>query len=813
MLVTKTLTGVFVRLCALSLIVFFGVSHAAQVFGEEPADKTFSVTQYLGKQKAFGKFDINVTKRPLRQILDFLEQKSGMNIRVKPQKIENDEITVKLSNVDWRTVLDVIAEEHRYTINDKHSKRKILYLAKLPTVELQFDNAPIEAVIKAITDQSDANIVIGPEVKGTVTAHLKDMPWKDALSTVLKSAGFVSVDEPNDTVRITTPENLVKTLETRIFKMSYIKPKGAAYRAQISTPYATRVEDARDAKSGSTAFSLIDVLTKLKSNDGVIAYERSSNSLIITDLPTKLDVIEKIIEKLDKPPKQVHITIRLVETDQNDTSSYGIEFGDSGLSGSITGAQVDNIFPFSSGSGPLSIFRSGWTPGVTGGSPLGTTSGPVRLHRAPVPTTVSSWEAHMKYGTLSFSDLSVALKLIKKSETTRILMAPQLTTLENEEATIHVGKNIRWAEYFTEVTEFGTVSGLREARRSPIQEVIPKIVDVSLDDFETFGSTTENIRLPLDTERLIVTKLLLRNGETAVIAGLVRQRYEDEEAKIPFLGDIPILGWLFSYRTVKEDRHKDMIMLVTVNVVDIEREAALRDEIEAERLKLLNKRKEIAQKIRVTFSKQGKLKFISHLDMARLFQRAAARAGLPVVFTEGFNPRPRIVFLDPLSLGVESEGELVEIELTRWENPARIVARLARELPEGIALHAGESIAPRKKATPLAAMTYAIDLAKCNLQVSREAVTAFCARARIPFERFSHKKGTQRTIDLRPAIQQLSLTDDNRLLLKLGCGGADKIKPEEVLSALTELEINREWLQAITRTEMIPAPHKKAMFE
>ena len=105
----------------------------------------------------------------------------------------------------------------------------------------------------------------------------------------------------------------------------------------------------------------------------------------------------------------------------------------------------------------------------------------------------------------------------------------------------------------------------------------------------------------------------------------------------------------------------------------------------------------IAQKVEFRFAKRGALRFASHHDLMRLWHRALRRAGLPIRLTRGFNPRPRVVFPTALELGVESEDEVVEIELAQWVPLARFRERLARELPEGIELAGARLLPPRRR--------------------------------------------------------------------------------------------------------------------
>src|SRR6185503_9821597 len=119
----------------------------------------------------------------------------------------------------------------------------------------------------------------------------------------------------------------------------------------------------------------------------------------------------------------------------------------------------------------------------------------------------------------------------------------------------------------------------------------------------------------------------------------------------------------------------------------------------------------ILQKIEIRFEKGEAVRFISHHDLMRAFQRAVRRAALPVRLTEGFNPRPRIVFPVALEVGIASQDEAAEIELLEWIQPQEVMARLARHLPPGLTIRlARELPSTRKGQTPLR-MKYRMHLA------------------------------------------------------------------------------------------------------
>jgi general secretion pathway protein D len=300
--------------------------------------------------------------------------------------------------------------------------------------------------------------------------------------------------------------------------------------------------------------------------------------------------VQRLIERLDIPPKQVHLMVRLIEMREDDEDLMGMQWGNQGLTFSAQGGAFDSMFPFvghpSTNAVPLSTFGNvGVQPAAGGGVvPLGT---------QPVPST----PADITFGRLNFQQLSTTLELIRTYTKGRVIQAPQLIALDNEEATIQVGQLVRYAESFVNITQEGQISGFEEAEDSPVNlgiqllviphvtgpdnnvmlTVIPKTESFTnpSQPFEEFESPTfGTLKLPRTTQRIVVTKMMLRNMETGVIGGLREEQEGVTYTKIPLLGDIPLLGWMFKHRQ-KTRLSTNLLIFVTPTVIDLDDTEAL----------------------------------------------------------------------------------------------------------------------------------------------------------------------------------------------------------------------------------------------
>jgi radical SAM-linked protein len=190
----------------------------------------------------------------------------------------------------------------------------------------------------------------------------------------------------------------------------------------------------------------------------------------------------------------------------------------------------------------------------------------------------------------------------------------------------------------------------------------------------------------------------------------------------------------------------------------------------------------------VRYAKRGPVRFVGHLDLARSFDRAVRRAGLPVCYSEGFNPRARISFAAPLPVGVQGEAEWCVIDLERPLAPAEVQARLEPQMPPGIHLW-GVEVRPRGKRSPTADVTQAEYQAVLGLgapapEMLRAAAAELLAAEELPVER--ETKRLQGVQDIRPGLLNLEITQNEPpvVAMRVRIAEGQTAKPDEVLRLL-----------------------------
>jgi type IV pilus assembly protein PilQ len=404
-------------------------------------------------------------------------------------------------------------------------------------ITVDFKDADIRDVLKIISFKSGVNIVASNDVSGMVTIRLVDVPWERALDVILKNSGFV-YERDKDIIRVTTLENLSKEeLSTQIFTLNY------ANATQVSA-------------------SILEVL----SNRGKLKVDERTNQLVITDVPTNLYKIAKVIKTLDRRTDQVMIEAKVIETVLDDDERLGIDWT---LSASASGSARPLNFPFA--------FEK--TYGKTG-----------KEYFPKVDTSTSDFTSSVEqgfpfatatdftFGTLSFTQLQFVLELLKSRTDTKTLSNPKIITLNNKEAVIHVGQDFNIPLYERndstgqmEITDYKTeeigvkltVTPHVNAQKEIVVELHPEVS--SFVSFNDFG----NVQAPVFSIREATTQVMVKDGETIVIGGLIKEETMDYVKKIPFLGDLPLLKYIFS-KTEKTVDATDLLIFVTVRLLDSE---------------------------------------------------------------------------------------------------------------------------------------------------------------------------------------------------------------------------------------------------
>jgi type IV pilus assembly protein PilQ len=529
--------------------------------------------------------DLNIVERDLSQVVQHLRDRSGANIVI----IEGGDLKVRglqLSDVYWRDALDYAAEVAGAVVEE--DKSGVLTISMPQRVTFVFDDQDIKEVISTIAKIANANVIVGPEVQGTVRVRLNDVPWRDALEEICKTLGFTVVEERRNIFRVVDPISLEQQKVTRSYQLRYIRPKST----RVPVMQSEFIDGGAKPPSGepNEHFTVLAALEKALSESGELDFIVSQNVIIVRDTTQVHETIQEIIRRLDVEPSQVFIDLKFVSTTNTDLLNLGVDYGDGGPQVSISGSQIPIELPFSIG-------RSGFADGIiasdfgfgpfAGNDP----NGNVNAGTTQVPNTI--------FGALSFTQVQATLRMLQRDQSSEVIQAPKIITLDGNEATIFVGETVRYAEAKSEQGQAGGLQlTVQEASGSPVEigvqllvrphvipgtrkiqmEIVPKETNLSgtgtsalapagFDVFTVGSAGAEGtIALPRTRSSTMITQMMLESGQTAVIGGLTTDSESKTTSRVPFISRIPLLGELFKYRNEGRDR-RSLIIFITPTLV------------------------------------------------------------------------------------------------------------------------------------------------------------------------------------------------------------------------------------------------------
>ena len=412
-------------------------------------------------------------------------------------------------------------------------------------VSLDFREADIKNVLKVLAYKSKVNIIAGPEVVGMVNIQLKDVPWQKALEVILSTYGY-SYEQRGTVILVTTVDNLKKRRED-------------AKTLADQEPLATEAFELNFSK----AEDVVKSMDKMKSTRGGITFDVRTNAVIVTDVASNLERMREVVKKLDTVTPQVLIEAKIIETTLNRSDTLGIDWG---LSVGVSGGARATTLPWSVDS------RSKIFP-----YHVSTTSSQTPSEQT---SQVDSTSPSLVYGTLNATGLSATLDMLKTRGNTKILSNPQVVTMDNQQAKVQVGSQYPMPQYTSDAqTGILHISGWTYMDIGIVFDVTPHINSAHLVTLDIapkiigFASATpptsvtaSSATMPVLTNESITTKVMIKDGDTLVIAGLIRDTVTKEEKRVPILGYIPILGWPFRH-TADVHQKQDLMIFLTPHII------------------------------------------------------------------------------------------------------------------------------------------------------------------------------------------------------------------------------------------------------
>jgi type IV pilus assembly protein PilQ len=404
-------------------------------------------------------------------------------------------------------------------------------------ISVNLKDVDLRDFFRLIHEISGLNVVVDPAVKGSLTIVLDDVPWDQALDIVLKNNGLDKQLDGN-VLRIATKETLKHEAE-----QNRELAKAQTEAADVVT--TTRV------LSYARATDMVPTLKKFLSSRGDILADSRSNTLIIRDVPTVLPVLDNLLRQLDRKSQQVEIEARVVEANRSFSREIGTQFGlGLGTHGStIGGASAVGTSPIIHQ--PAPPFAVGTPPLTSGSVPLLTNLG------AATPTSGFAY---------SFANSNFALDMVITAAEDRgvgkLLSKPKIVAQNNQKAIVKQGTKIPVQTIVNNTVSVQFVDAVLELDVTPqitADGTIYMDVDVKNDQIDAALPRVEGIPA-IDTQEA-TSKVLVADGATMVIGGVIVTQQQTDIQQVPLLGSLPVIGNLFKHTTVSSTAQELLFFL------------------------------------------------------------------------------------------------------------------------------------------------------------------------------------------------------------------------------------------------------------
>ena len=431
-----------------------------------------------------------------------------------------------------------------------------------PSISMDFQGANLESILKALSIQAGMNFIASEGVnERKITLYFDKVPLSQVMNKIF-SANNLSYEldrEANIFVVKDLGKMGIETV-TKVFYLKHATVSSSSLREEMSTGNPSVTSSSSTSTGLTGRWKVVDesgitsAVKKILSSDGSVIEDYRTNSLIVTDTPVKMKVVSQVIASLDVAIPQVMLEVEMLDVSKNVVDKMGFEFGDSPFTTIVTGATASMGFPYGS-----------WGNIFSGGK-----------------------------GTLSInpSAYQVQLNFIRTQTDTKFLARPKLLTLNNETAEISitkdevVGKNPIMG---TSTTGAITLIGYNYVRSTALA-LTPEGTGIFLRVTPQINPETNEITMVVNPKSSVTSAsaigtdsfggaqvdaevrstkstVKIMDGETIVLGGLIHQEKTLTTKKLPFLGDIPLLGALFRSKSKTKDVDRELLVFITPHII------------------------------------------------------------------------------------------------------------------------------------------------------------------------------------------------------------------------------------------------------
>jgi type IV pilus assembly protein PilQ len=496
---------------------------------------------------------------PVKSVSSF-EEDDDVRIEIEPVSSNYEHVAYQANNI-FTIELKPISKEELEEVK----KEKFGYTGE--RLSLNFQDIPVRAVLQLIADFTSLNVVVSDSVDGNLTLRLKNVPWDQALDIILKAKGLskresgtVMMIAPSE--EIAAQEKIDLEAQQSITELAPIRSAfftiNFAKVTELSALFTGAATGGEDGEEGGTASGGI------LSPRGSIIIDERTNTLIVKDTEEVISEIRRTLKKLDIPIRQVMISSRIVVAQDKFTKELGSRLG-------LTKASTNSDgFGVTTGTfqGADSIASSGITNIQTTGSPepFSIPSGINAAERLNVDLGTTGAAGSLAFAVLTGSTLiDLEISALQAENQGEVISSPRVVTADRHEAHIEQGVEI---PYLSASSSGATQIEFKKAVLSIV--VTPHITpdDRVIMDLAVTNDTVGEVynTIPSIDTREVGTQVLVNNGDTVVLGGIYQQITRDEVDKVPFLGDIPLIGYFFRH-TLESDERRELLIFVTPKIL------------------------------------------------------------------------------------------------------------------------------------------------------------------------------------------------------------------------------------------------------
>ena len=497
---------------------------------------------------------------PVKSVSSF-EEEDNVRVEIEPVSSDYEHVAYQANNI-FTIELKPISKEELEEVK----KAKFGYTGE--RLSLNFQDIPVRAVLQLIADFTSLNVVVSDSVDGNLTLRLKNVPWDQALDIILKAKGLSKRE--SGTVMMIAPSEEIAAQEKIDLEAQQSITELAPIRSAFFTINFAKVTDLAALFTGENTGGGDEEEGGASSSAGILSprgsviIDERTNTLIVKDTEEVISEIRRTLAKLDIPIRQVMISSRIVIATDEFTKELGSRFGVTRASANSDGFGVTT----GTFQGADTITSSGLNNIATGGSPepFSLPSGVTATDRLNVDLGTANAAGSLAFSVLTGSSLiDLEISALQAENKGEVISSPRVVTADRHEAHIEQGVEI---PYLSATSSGATQVEFKKAVLSI--EVTPQITpdDRVIMDLSVNNDTVGDIfaGIPSIDTREVNTQVLVNNGDTVVLGGIYEQITRDEVDKVPFLGDLPIIGYFFRY-SLESDERRELLIFVTPKIL------------------------------------------------------------------------------------------------------------------------------------------------------------------------------------------------------------------------------------------------------